>query len=58
MDSFFLASSCTCVAFPAQPKMLKIHLENFAEKRLENFAEICFANFAEIHLENFVEIVF
>ena len=48
MDGFFLAParpaafSCNGCTLQAQPKMLKIHLENFAEIHLENFAEIFF----------------
>ena len=43
-------------AFRANLKILKIHLENFAEIHLENFAEIWLIFFAKIHLEKFVEI--
>ena len=40
----------------AQPKMLKISLENFAEIHLENFVEICLKILTEIRLDNFVKI--
>ena len=60
MSALWPAVSSSCGlnnrAIRAQPKMLKIQLEKFAEINLENFAEIYLKIFAEIRLNNFADI--